>query len=120
MYTIASNLAKNELRDRKYFHDIPLDTVIVVEDRAISLWQVVEDKGSRPDRDVQMKELEESVQRVLYSIPLNYRQALVLCDIQGLSYEEAAGILGCSVGTVASRLCRARALFMKRFGVDFK
>ncbi len=120
IYAIASNLAKNELRDRKYFHDIPLETPVAGGDRAVSLWQVIADGHARPDQEIQAREREESIQKVLDSIPLRYRDVLVLCDIQGLSYEEVSGVLGCPVGTIASRLSRARCIFMKRFGGQFR
>ena len=42
-------------------------------------------------------------------LPEEHRVVLTLCDLQGLSYEEAAGVIGCPLGTVRSRLSRARA-----------
>ena len=46
----------------------------------------------------------------ILSLPANYREAVVLCDLEGLDYERAANHLDCPVGTVRSRLYRARAL----------
>jgi RNA polymerase sigma-70 factor, ECF subfamily len=59
----------------------------------------------------------ESVARVrqaVSSLPESYREAVVLCDLQGMSYEEAAAALACPVGTVRSRLHRARALLLEK------
>jgi RNA polymerase sigma-70 factor (ECF subfamily) len=54
------------------------------------------------------------VRQAVLSLPANYREIVVLCDLQELSYEEAAGVLECAVGTVRSRLHRARALLAEK------
>jgi RNA polymerase sigma-70 factor (ECF subfamily) len=48
------------------------------------------------------------------SLPAQYREAVVLCDLQEASYEEAAAALDCPVGTVRSRLSRGRALLAQK------
>jgi RNA polymerase sigma-70 factor (ECF subfamily) len=58
----------------------------------------------------------ESVRRAVLSLPPRYREVVVLCDLQEISYVEAAAILHCAVGTVRSRLHRARALLMEKLG----
>jgi RNA polymerase sigma-70 factor (ECF subfamily) len=50
------------------------------------------------------------LRKAVLSLPELYREALVLCDLEELSYEEASRRIGCPVGTVRSRLSRARAL----------
>jgi RNA polymerase sigma-70 factor (ECF subfamily) len=50
------------------------------------------------------------LRRALAALPLHYREVVVLCDLQELSYADAAAALGCAVGTVRSRLHRARSL----------
>jgi RNA polymerase sigma-70 factor (ECF subfamily) len=52
----------------------------------------------------------ESLRRAVLSLPLKYREVIVLCDLQELSYQDAAATVECAVGTVRSRLHRARAL----------
>jgi len=54
------------------------------------------------------------VRQALRSLPENYREAVVLCDLEEMSYEEAAEALDCPVGTVRSRLHRARALLLEK------
>jgi RNA polymerase sigma-70 factor, ECF subfamily len=51
--------------------------------------------------------------RALIELPARYREAIVLCDLQELSYEAAANVLGCAIGTVRSRLHRGRALLFR-------
>lgn len=59
----------------------------------------------------------ERLRRAVLSLPEHYREALVLCGLQGLSYEDAAEALGCAIGTVRSRLSRGRELLAARMGV---
>jgi RNA polymerase sigma-70 factor, ECF subfamily len=56
----------------------------------------------------------ESVRQAVLGLPLHYREAVVLCELEEMSYGEAAALLGCAVGTVRSRLHRARALLKQR------
>jgi RNA polymerase sigma-70 factor (ECF subfamily) len=54
------------------------------------------------------------LRRAIAALPLRYREAVVLCDLEGKSYEEASALLGCALGTVRSRLHRARELLGKK------
>lgn len=56
----------------------------------------------------------EAVRRAVLTLPERYREVVVLCDLQEMSYAETAEILGCAIGTVRSRLHRARALLIER------
>jgi RNA polymerase sigma-70 factor (ECF subfamily) len=55
-----------------------------------------------------------SLHAALIELPVEYRETLVLCELEELSYAECAAVLGCPVGTVRSRLHRARALLATR------
>ena len=55
-----------------------------------------------------------SMQTAVLSLPAHYREVLVLCELQDMSYAEAAGVLGCAIGTVRSRLHRARTMLIER------
>ena len=57
----------------------------------------------------------ETVRRAVATLPLRYREAVVLCDLEAMSYPEAAAALGCAVGTVRSRLHRGRELLARKF-----
>ena len=68
------------------------------------------DVGAALDRRLSI----DLVQRLVLTLPVPYREALVLCDLHELGYAEAAAALGCPVGTVRSRLHRARALLAEK------
>jgi RNA polymerase sigma-70 factor (ECF subfamily) len=70
--------------------------------------------GDGPLDELSRSELIESVRKAVLSLPARYREVVVLCDLQELSYAEAAEVLGCAVGTVRSRLHRARALLIEK------
>jgi len=57
----------------------------------------------------------EALRRAIARLPLRYREAVVLCDLEGHRYEEAATIAGCAVGTIRSRLHRGRELLERKF-----
>jgi RNA polymerase sigma-70 factor (ECF subfamily) len=56
----------------------------------------------------------DALRRALGSLPVAYREAIVLCDLQELTYEDAAAAAGCAVGTVRSRLHRGRRILAKK------
>jgi RNA polymerase sigma-70 factor (ECF subfamily) len=56
----------------------------------------------------------ESVRQAVLALPLHYREVVVLCELEEMSYGEASALLGCAIGTVRSRLHRARALLKQR------
>jgi RNA polymerase sigma-70 factor (ECF subfamily) len=68
----------------------------------------------RPLDDLARAETIELVRRAVLSLPPKYREVVVLCELQDVSYGEAAEILGCAIGTVRSRLHRARALLLAK------
>ena len=70
--------------------------------------------AENPLDDLSRTETIESVRRTVFALPERYREVVVLCDLQEMSYVEAAEILGCAVGTVRSRLHRARALLIDK------
>lgn len=67
-----------------------------------------------PLDDLSRTETIESIRKSVLALPERYREVVVLCDLQEMSYLEAAEILGCAIGTVRSRLHRARALLIEK------
>ena len=70
--------------------------------------------GSDQLSDLARSEQIEAVRRAVLSLPVRYREVVVLCELQETSYAEAATVVGCSVGTIRSRLHRARELLGKK------
>jgi RNA polymerase sigma-70 factor (ECF subfamily) len=80
--------------------------------------QAAQELAITPDPvvDISRQRDTTALRRALLELPLRYRETIVLCDLQELSYADAAGALGCAVGTVRSRLHRGRALLARRLG----
>lgn len=67
-----------------------------------------------PLEDLTRAETIENVRKAVLSLPPKYREVVVLCELQDVSYAETGEILGCAIGTVRSRLHRARALLLAK------
>lgn len=76
--------------------------------------EIVPAASAHPLDDLTSAERIEALKRGVLSLPLRYREAVVLCDLQEMSYVDAAQALGCPVGTVRSRLSRGRALLTEK------
>src|SRR5262249_7216459 len=63
-----------------------------------------------PLMDLTRRETIDSVRQAVLGLPAHYREVVVLCDLHEMSYVETAEVLGCAIGTVRSRLHRARAI----------
>jgi RNA polymerase sigma-70 factor (ECF subfamily) len=110
VYTIASNLAKNELRNRSRNPLVFFQTIRKNwqdDDRPLQF----EDSASRPDDLYRKRHLRELVESSVAQLPEHHRQVFILRELEGKSYEEIAEITGCNLGTVKSRLNRARNAF---------
>jgi RNA polymerase sigma-70 factor, ECF subfamily len=75
--------------------------------------------GEAPDlcQAFEQQELVEAVRRGVQSLPAPLREVVILCELQELGYKEAAAVIGCPVGTVRSRLNRARGLLVSKLKV---
>ena len=87
--------------------DVPLEDQELLDDPALC---AEADVLSELDRQERMELLHKSV----LALPALYREALILCDLEEMSYPEAAAILDCPPGTVASRLHRGRTMLKSR------
>ena len=110
VYTIASNLAKNELRNRSRNPLVFFQAMRSEEDEEDRPLQF-EDKRSRPDDMYRKRHLRQLVEESVAALPEHHRQVFVLRELEGKSYEEIAEITACNLGTVKSRLNRARSAF---------
>ncbi len=100
---IAANACHDQLRSPRRRREVSLDASV-----ADSHFDVPSNLES-PENYALRQELGHEIQRGLATLPDDQRLVLVLIDLQGLSYEEAAASTGSSLGTVKSRLSRARA-----------
>ncbi|MEX0691234.1 MAG: sigma-70 family RNA polymerase sigma factor [Gemmatimonadales bacterium] len=110
IYTIASNLAKNELRNRSRNPLVLFQTIKKNWDADHRPLQF-EDTQSKPDDMFRKRHLKELVDWAVAQLPEHHRMVFVLRELEGKSYEEIAEITDCNLGTVKSRLNRARARF---------
>jgi RNA polymerase sigma-70 factor (ECF subfamily) len=110
LFRIASNACIDELRRRKRQPHLSLDApprgaAGDAPDRRLD----VPDAAAGPEQLLLRGELGEALQVELLRLPAGQRLAVVLCDIEGLSYEEIAASMSSSLGTVKSRISRGRA-----------
>lgn len=104
---IATNLFYDELRKRKRVSQpLSLDAPLYVEDGELN-WELPDDAPS-PSDDLATREFYEHLQRAIALLPETFRTTIVLREIEGLPYEDIAEITGVSLGTVKSRIARAR------------
>jgi RNA polymerase sigma-70 factor (ECF subfamily) len=110
IYTIASNLAKNELRNRSRSPFVVLERARSADEDGLG--QVdFEDNGTRPDNLYERRSLKALVDATVAKLASHHREVFVLRELEGKSYEEIAEIMHCNLGTVKSRLNRARQSF---------
>ena len=104
---IVTNTCYDELRRRKRRPTVPLEPVDDSGEEIESPhW--MEDPGETPEVYMDRTELNSAIQHCLEGLPAEFRTAVVLVDVQGMDYVEAASVLGKPLGTVKSRLARAR------------
>ena len=102
---IARNLVRQKLSREQFYVSVGDET-----NEAIDVHQA---RASLADKVVRDETI-ESVRKAVLSLPVRYREVVVLCDLQEMSYAEAATVLNCAIGTVRSRLHRARALLLEK------
>jgi RNA polymerase sigma-70 factor (ECF subfamily) len=109
LFTIAGNLAKSELRRRKRWRFFSLhrddDSETGIE---------LPDETYRPDKVVESSLADDQIHEAIAALPENYRQVILLRDVEGMAYQEIAEIVDCPVGTVKSRVNRARLKLQQR------
>lgn len=105
---IATNLFYDELRKRKRVAPpLSLDAPRTMDDGEMT-WEIAAESPS-PDDTLATREFYEKLQSAIADLPEAFRTTIVLREIQGLAYEEIAEITGVSLGTVKSRIARARS-----------
>ena len=104
---IVTNACYDELRRRKRRPTTPLEP-LDEDNEEIESPRWIADPGESPEESAERTELSKAIQRCLNDLPDDFRTVVVLVDIQGFDYREASEVIGKPVGTVKSRLSRAR------------
>jgi RNA polymerase sigma-70 factor, ECF subfamily len=107
LFTIARNLCLNEIR-RRSRHTADSMDMPYAEQEDQPLHQFEDKRTASPPERLLQGELEDKIEQVLAELPENQRLAIVLCRQEELSYEEIAGVLGCSVSATKSLIHRGR------------
>lgn len=112
-FRILSNLFIDLMRRRPKQKPLSLDQPMGDEENEENLLLQISDESANPERDLMERVLDERLQSALLALPEVFRVAVLLCDVQGKSYEEIAQIMGSSIGTVRSRIHRGRTLLRR-------
>jgi len=106
---IVTNLFYDELRKRpRQLNTLSLDQSFESDDEQDNATRDVRDNAAGPDEICQRKELNKVVREAMASLPDQFRNVIVLRELEGLSYEEIAELTNADLGTVKSRISRAR------------
>lgn len=114
LFTIARNLSLNELRRRSRHPASSLAAPVGGEDDDLPARQIEDRQVSSAADQALNAELVEKIDQVLGELPVNQRTAIILVKEKGLSYDDIAGILGCSVSAVKSLIHRGRETIKNR------
>jgi RNA polymerase sigma-70 factor, ECF subfamily len=107
LFRVARNLCLDQLRRRKFklslFRDLQRD-----DEQSFTPTDL---RAVAPDEVAESREANEAIEKAIAELPLKFREAFLLCEVEGLSYEDAAAVMNCPVKTVSTRLFRARQRF---------
>jgi RNA polymerase sigma-70 factor (ECF subfamily) len=115
VYRIAMNACKNKLVTAEYRHrkrTLRLDDPLPTADGEVRI--EIKDESSSPALELEKKEKDSLIQGAIEALPEDQRQMVVLRDVEGLSYEEIVRVSGFTMGTVKSKLSRARAALSEK------
>ncbi|MEW6524564.1 MAG: sigma-70 family RNA polymerase sigma factor [Bacillota bacterium] len=111
LFRIVSNMCLDELRRRRRRTFMSIDEPIQQSDGEIP--RQLADPLADPEQAVERRDLKRAVHEAILNLSEDHRLIIVLRDLQGFTYEEIASMLDCSLGTVKSRLNRARMALRK-------
>ncbi len=118
LFRIMSRVFIDELRKKPKHRSQSLDQPISTGATGEAEVQLeIPDFEGDPERIILRAELDDYLQNALLALPEEFRIAVILADIEGMSYEEISEAMSCSIGTVRSRLHRGRKLLRSKLGV---
>jgi RNA polymerase sigma-70 factor (ECF subfamily) len=111
LYGIARNrIMKHQERLPR---ELPLDLEVEEGNATLAKWT----DEKTPAQWAELKQRREMVRHAVMQLPVEFREAIVLCELEEMSYEEAASALECPIGTIRSRLHRGRALLLAKLEI---
>ena len=113
---ITANRCLDELRKRKKLQMTSLEDTLELEEGSVK--KELESPTATPEDHAVQQETAAYMQKLIGELKEEYRTAIVLREMDGYSYEDIADILACSVGTVKSRISRARQYLRERILAD--
>ncbi len=117
LYRIAGNLAIDTMRRRKYRQgNVSLDQPMDTSDGEVE--RDIPDERAGPDRELQSAQLKQKVDEAILKLSPKLRTVVLLYELQGLSYEDIARVVGAPLGTVKSRLFNAREQLKRMLADD--
>ena len=105
---MVTNACYDELRRRKRRPTVPLTPMDDDEEEEIESPAWLADGSPSPEEQVSAEELDRAVKHCLEDLPDDFRAVVVMVDVEGLDYQEVAEVIGKPLGTIKSRLARAR------------
>jgi RNA polymerase sigma-70 factor, ECF subfamily len=116
IYKIVLNYCRTHIRRRSSWSRLlaPLPAPAADDDRSFEILDTLPDATYDPARTVEQRKLAQDILGAVHSLPAIYRNILIMREVNELSYEEIAEILGISIGTVKSRISRARDLVRQK------
>lgn len=115
LFRIAINHSRNRFRWwKRRRRDVTVSLDETIGDGDTRLHETLSDKGRNPEDGAIANERERALLAALHELPDVFREAIVLCDLEGLTYEEISAALGVNLGTVKSRIARGREDLRKR------
>jgi RNA polymerase sigma-70 factor, ECF subfamily len=117
LYRIAVNTCKNKIKSREYrLKKMSSGMDNMERSIELSLAERLDGPVSNPFSDLEKKETMKALQLAIDSLPQDQKSVVILRDVQGMSYEEIADITGFKLGTLKSRLSRARNALKEKLG----
>ena len=114
-FRILSNLFVDRLRRRPKQTPLSLSQSLANSEGDDDYTLEVPDEESNPETSMMRDVVDERLQKALEAMPKDFRNAVLLCDVEGMSYAEIADTMGTSIGTVRSRIHRGRLMLRKLY-----
>jgi len=119
-FRILSNLFIDLMRRKPKQKPLSLDQPVGDDEGDDNLLLQIADDNANPERNLMDTVMDERLQVALATLPEAFRTAVMLCDVEGKSYEEIAQAMGSSIGTVRSRIHRGRTMLRRLMNSPIK